>query len=177
MIFTETKLKGVFMIEPEKLEDDRGFFARVFDSKAFGELGLKFNLVEASISFNKKKGTLRGMHYQVEPYGESKIVRCTRGKIFDVTVDLRLGSETFKKYFAIELGEENRRMLFIPKGFAHGFMTLEDNCEISYQMDQVFSPEHARGFRWDDKTFNIVWPMKPKMISTKDLSWKPFADM
>jgi dTDP-4-dehydrorhamnose 3,5-epimerase len=176
MIFTETKLAGVFVIEPERLEDDRGFFARVFDKKAFADHGIEFDIAEASTSFNKKKGTLRGMHYQVEPYGESKIVRCTMGKIYDVVIDLRKESGTFKRWFAIELSAENRKMLFIPNGFAHGFITMEDNTEISYHMDQVFKPDHARGIRWDDGTFNIVWPMKPEVISAKDSSWKDFVD-
>ncbi len=176
MIFSETKLKGAFIIEPEKLEDERGFFARIFDKKVFEQHGLEFNLVEASISFNKKKGTLRGMHYQTIPYGETKIVRCTHGRIFDVIIDLRPDSETFKKWFGVELSEDNRKMLYIPKGFANGFITLEDDCEIFYQMDQAYKPEYARGIRWDDKTLKISWPMEPKVISAKDLSWKPFAD-
>lgn len=176
MIFTEAKLKGVFVIEPERLEDERGFFARIFDSKAFEQHGLEFKLVEASISFNKKKGTLRGMHYQAQPYAETKIVRCTRGRIFDAIIDLRPDSKTFKKWLGFELSEENRKMLYIPKGFANGFITLEDHCEISYQMDQVFKPEYARGIRWDDRAFKISWPMEPKVISVKDLSWKHFTD-
>jgi dTDP-4-dehydrorhamnose 3,5-epimerase len=176
MIFTETKLKGAFVIEPEKLEDDRGFFARIFEGKIFKQKGIEFNLVESSVSFNKKKGTLRGMHYQVEPYGETKIVRCTMGKIFDVIIDLRPKSKTYKQWFAIELSAENRRMLFIPKGFAHGFMTLEDNCEITYQMDQAYVQESASGIRYDDKEFKISWPMKPEVISPKDLTWKPFEE-
>lgn len=175
MIFTEAKLKGVFVIEPERLEDERGFFARIFDSKAFEQHGLEFKLVEASISFNKKKGTLRGMHYQIEPYAETKIVRCTRGGIFDVIIDLRSDSKTFKKWMGIELSEENRKILYIPKGFANGFITLEDNSEISYQMDQAYKPEYARGLRWDDKAFKISWPVDPKIISAKDMSWKPFT--
>lgn len=176
MIFTEVKLKGVFVIEPERLEDERGFFARIFDSKAFEQHGLEFKLVEASISFNKKKGTFRGMHYQAQPYAETKIVRCTSGRIFDAIIDLRPDSKTFKKWLGFELSEENRKMLYIPKGFANGFITLEDDCEISYQMDQAYKPEYARGLRWDDKAFKISWPMEPKVISTKDMSWTPFAD-
>lgn len=175
MIFTETKLSGVFIIEPERLEDDRGFFARVFDEKVFRQKGIEFNLVESSVSFNKKKGTLRGMHYQARPHAESKIVRCTMGKIYDVVIDLRPKSKTFKKWFAIELTAENRRMLFIPKGLAHGFMTLEDNCEIEYQMDQAYVPESSTGIKYDDKEFGVVWPMEPEVISPKDLAWKPFT--
>lgn len=175
MIFTETKLKGAFVVEPERLEDGRGFFARIFDSKAFEERGLKFNLVEASISLNKKMGTLRGIHYQEEPYGETKLVRCTRGRIFDVIIDLRPKSKTFKKWFSVELSGHNHKMLYIPRGFAHGFITLEDDSEIHYEMDQAYNPGSSRGIRWDDKAFKIRWPMEPKVISTKDLSWKSFA--
>lgn len=176
MIFTETKLKGAFVIEPEKLEDERGFFARIFEKKVFEQHGIEFNLVASSISFNKKKGTLRGMHYQVEPYGESKIVRCTLGKVFDVIIDLRPTSKTFKQWFGVEISQENRKMLYIPKEFAHGFITLEDNCEIQYQMDQIHNPEFARGIRWDDETFKISWPIEPEIISEKDKSWKIYDE-
>lgn len=176
MMFKETKLKGAFIIEPERLEDERGFFARIFDKKAFEEQGIKFDLIQSSVSFNKKKGTLRGMHYQLEPFSESKIVRCTMGKVYDVIVDLRPDSKTFKEWIGIEMSADNRRMLFIPKGFAHGFVTLEDNCEISYQMDQIYDPKSASGFRWDDKAFKIFWPVEPKVIIEKDKSWKPFTE-
>lgn len=175
MIFTETKLKGVFIIQPERIEDERGFFARIWDRKSFKGHGLEFDLVEASISLNKKKGTLRGMHYQKPPHGETKLVRCTRGRIFDVVIDLRPGSETFKQWFGVELSEENAKTLYIPRGFAHGFITLEDESEIHYQMDQEYKPGSAHGIKWDDKTFNISWPMEPVVISEKDSSWKPFS--
>ncbi len=173
MIFTETKLKGVFIIEPEKLEDERGFFARTWDQKIFEEHGLNPKLVQCNISFNKKKGTLRGMHYQIAPYEETKLVRCTRGKMFEVLIDLRPKSETFRKWVGFEQGAEDYRMLYVPEGFALGFQTLEDSTEVFYQMSQVYMPEYARGIRWDDTAFEISWPLKPTIISKKDLSYPP----
>lgn len=175
MKYTETRLKGAFVIELEKREDERGFFARVFDKKELKKIGVDFDVVEASISLSKKKGTMRGMHWQKDPYWEAKIIRCTRGKIFDVIVDLRPESETFKQWFGIEIDAENRKMVYVPKGFAHGFVTLEDNTEIHYQMDQVYSPESATGFKWDDKEFAIEWPIKPTIVSKNDNSWEPFS--
>lgn len=175
MMLTETKLKGAFIIEPERLEDERGFFARTFDKKALAKAGIVFDLLESSTSFNKKKGTLRGMHYQAEPHEESKFVRCTRGRIFDVIIDLRPSSQTFKEWFGLELSAENEKILYVPKCFAHGFVTLEDESEISYQMDQVYKPEHARGVRWDDEAFGIEWPIKPEVMSAKDSSLKDFV--
>jgi dTDP-4-dehydrorhamnose 3,5-epimerase len=175
MIITETRLKGAFLIEPEKLEDERGFFARTFDKKALRHHGIDFDLVESSISFNKKKGTLRGMHYQTEPYGEAKFVHCTGGSIFDVIIDLRPESKTFREWFGIELNAGNHKILYVPRGLVHGFMTLEDDSEVFYQIDQIYKPEHLRGVRWDDEAFKISWPAKPKVISTKDSSWKPLT--
>lgn len=172
MIFIETKLKGVFVIELEKLEDTRGFFARTWDRTQFKNNNLNFKLVQCSISFSRKKGTIRGMHYQIHPYEETKIIRCTRGKIYDVVVDLRPKSETFKKWFSIRLDYKNHRMIYVPKGCAHGFQTLENNTEVFYQMSQVHNPSSERGLRWDDPTFNIKWPLKNKIISEKDKKWK-----
>jgi len=174
MIFIETKLTGSFIIEPEKLIDKRGFFARTWDRKKFEEIGLNQNLVQCSISFNKMKGTLRGMHYQMTPYEEDKVVRCTKGKIFDVIIDLRAKSDTFKQWIAVELSAENYKSLYIPGGFAHGFQTLEDNTEVFYQMSQYYIPEYARGIRWNDSAFRLSWPIKPIVISEKDLSYEPF---
>lgn len=174
MIFTETILKDAFVIDLEKLEDERGFFARCWDNKKFKELGLDPNLVQCSISFNKNKGTLRGMHYQDAPFEENKLVRCTRGKIFDVIIDLRPKSMTFKKWFGIELTDDNYKMLYIPKGVAHGFQTLEDDTEVFYQMSEFYMPEYARGIRWDDPVFHIDWPLKISVISQKDLSYQLF---
>jgi len=171
LIFTETKLKGAFIIEPEKLEDERGFFTRAFDEKKFEEYGLNPRVVQCNISFNKSKGTLRGMHYQIAPYEETKLVRCTKGKILDVIVDLRPESKTFTQWFGIELSEENHKMLYVPEKFAHGFQTLEDNTEIFYQVSQIYSPKYEGGLRWDDPMLQISWPIKSALISKKDLVW------
>ncbi len=174
MIFTETKFKGAFIIEPEKIEDERGFFARTWDEEIFRKNELNPKLVQCNISFNKKRGTIRGMHYQSPPYEETKLVRCTKGSIFEVMIDLRPESETFKKWLSVEISSENYKMLYVPEGFALGFQTLEDNTELHYQMSQVYMPEYARGICWDDKTFQISWPLKPTIISKKDLSYKAF---
>ena len=174
MILTETKLKGAFVLELEKIEDERGFFARTWDKKVFEEHGLNPNLVQCSISFNNKKATLRGMHYQIAPYEEAKLVRCTKGKIFDVFIDIRPKSKTFKEWLGVELSDVNYRMLYIPEGFAHGFQTLEDKTEVFYQMSQVHVPNYARGIRWDDPAFKISWPLKSVIISKNDSSWNLF---
>ena len=171
MKFLETKLKGAFIIELEKSEDERGFFARIWDRKIIQEKGLNDNLVQVSISFNKKKGTLRGMHFQKKPFEEVKIVRCTRGRIFDVIIDLRPNSETFMNWTSFELNTNDLTLLYIPEGFAHGFQTLEDDTEVFYQISNWFSPEHAKGIRWNDKKFNINWPIQNPIISEKDLSY------
>ena len=176
MIFTETNLSGSYIIEIEKDEDERGFFARTGDKNEFSKIGLDSEFVQSSISFNKKKGTLRGMHYQIEPYEESKFVRCTQGKIFDVIIDLRKNSKTFKKWISLELSSVNHKILYIPKGFAHGFQTLEDNTEIHYDITQIFSPEHSRGIVWDDSAFKIEWPLDITLISKKDKEYKPFLE-
>lgn len=171
MIFTEIELKGSYIIEIEKLEDERGFFARSWDKKQFEEMGLNSNLKQCNISFNKKKGTLRGMHYQDVPYSEAKLVRCTKGKIFDVIIDLRENSKTFHKWIGIELSDIDYKMLYIPEGFAHGFQTLEDNTEVFYQMSQVHMSEYSRGIRYDDKRFKISWPLPNPIVSKQDLLW------
>lgn len=171
MIFTETKLKGAFIIEPDRLEDERGFFARTWCQKEFQAHKLNPRLVQCNISFNKRKGTLRGMHFQVAPYEEAKLVRCTMGAIYDVIIDLRPDSSTFKKHIGVILNPENRTMLYIPEGFAHGFLTLEDNTEILYQMSEFFSSEHLRGIRWDDPTFRIDWPIEVRVISDRDRNY------
>jgi dTDP-4-dehydrorhamnose 3,5-epimerase len=173
VIFTETKLKGAFIVELEKLEDERGFFARTWCRREFEAHGLNPRLVQCNISFNKKKGALRGMHYQVAPYEEAKLVRCTRGAIYDVALDLRPQSPTFKQWVAVELTAENRKMLYIPEGMAHGFQTLADNTEVFYQMSEFYHPESAHGVRWDDPAFVIHWPVEEIIISDRDLS---FAD-
>jgi len=174
MIFTKTKLNGAFIVELEKGKDKRGFFARAWDYKQFLEHGLNSNLVQCNISFTEKKGTLRGMHYQTKPYQETKLIRCTKGKIFDVIIDLRVKSETFKEWLGIELTADNYKMLYVPEDFAHGFMTLEDDTEIFYQISQYYNPELEQGVRWDDQAFQIRWPLHPILISEKDLGYPSF---
>lgn len=175
MIFAETRLKGAYVVEPERMEDERGFFARTFDQAEFAARGLESRLVQCSISFNKKKGTLRGMHYQATPFEETKLVRCTKGTIYDVIIDLRSGSPTFKQWVATELTAENRRMLYVPVGFAHGFQTLADDTEVSYQISEFYHPESARGVRWNDTAFGIVWPLSVTSSSERDSSYPPFS--
>ena len=174
MIFTETTLKNAYVIELEKREDHRGFFARTWDKKEFEEHNLNSNLVQCNVSFSKKCGTLRGMHYQKNPFEESKVIRCTKGKIFDVIIDLRSSSSTFKKWFGVELTEENYKMLYVPEGFAHGFQSLEDNSEIIYQVSEFYTPNSELGIHWNDPAFNITWPIEEKIITEKDNSWKLF---
>ena len=176
MIFTETKLKGAFVVEPELLEDERGFFARTYCTKEFREHGIEFNFVQCNVSFNRKRGTLRGMHFQLSPYEEAKVVRCTMGEIYGVIVDLRPDSATFKKWINVELSQENRKMIYTPKGFAHGFITLENNTEVFYQMSQFYAPAHAKGFRWDDPVFGIEWPLEVRSISDRDLNLPFFEE-
>jgi dTDP-4-dehydrorhamnose 3,5-epimerase len=174
VIFTETKLKGAYVIEPEKLEDERGFFARSHCFREFEKQGLIPQVVQCNISYNVKKGTLRGMHYQVTPHEEAKLVRCTTGSIYDVIIDLRKESPSFKKHFGVILSSENRKMLYIPEKFAHGFITLEDNTEVFYQMSQFYAPDSARGFRWNDPAFGIDWPIGVTIISDRDRNYPDF---
>jgi len=173
MIFTETKLKGAFIIDPEPIQDERGLFARTWCKKEFEDHGLNPNLVQCNTSFNKKKGTLRGMHYQAAPYEEAKLVRCTMGAIYDVIIDIRQGSKTYMQLFACELTAENRKMLYVPEGFAHGFQTLEDNTEVFYQMSEFYHPDYAKGIRWNDSAFILKWPLPDPVLSEKDQSY-PF---
>lgn len=176
MIFSETKLTGAYVIDIEKMEDERGFFARTWDKKKFLEMGLESEFVQFSISKNSKKNTFRGMHYQAKPYEETKIVRCTKGKIFDIIIDLRPNSETFKEIFSIELSENNYKILYIPKGFAHGFQTLEENTEVFYQISQQYMQEFARGITWNDSKFSIKLPEEISVISSKDLLYESFKE-
>ena len=171
MKFIETRLKGAFIIEPERLEDERGFFARTFCQKEFEAHGLNRKVAQCNISYNKHKGTLRGMHYQAAPMAEAKLVRCTRGAIYDVIIDMRHESPTYCKWLAEELNAENSKMIYIPEGFAHGFQTLEDDTEVFYQMSEFYSPEHARGVRWDDPIFGIEWHLNTKIISENDQNY------
>ena len=176
MNFIKTEFKGVFIIQLEKKEDERGFFARVWDIKKFEEKNLNSKLVQSNISFTKKKGTIRGLHYQIHPYEETKIILCTKGSIFDVIIDLRSDSATYKKWVFHNLSSEDYKMLFIPEGFAHGFQALEDNTEIFYHVSQFYTPSAERGIRWDDPLFNINWPIKKKVISQKDNSYEDFTN-
>ncbi|HLO47422.1 MAG TPA: dTDP-4-dehydrorhamnose 3,5-epimerase [Kamptonema sp.] len=176
MKFTETKLKGAYIIETELIKDERGFFARSWCQTEFTERGLNPHLVQCNISFNYKKGTLRGMHYQAKPYEEAKLVRCTMGAIYDVIIDIRPESPTFKQWFAVELTAENRKMLYIPEGMAHGFQTLVDNSEVFYQMSEFYHSNSATGLRWDDPIFGIVWPDSSQcVISEKDRNLPDFG--
>ena len=175
MKLKETRLAGAYIIEMEPIEDERGFFARSWCQKEFREYGLNSNLVQCNVSFNRKKGTVRGMHYQVPPHEEAKLVRCTMGAIYDVIIDIGPESPTFKQWMAVELTGENRRMLYIPEGMAHGFQTLEDKTEVFYQMSEFYYPELARGVRWDDTAFRIEWPLNPLAISPRDRSYKLFT--
>lgn len=172
MIFRETELPGVFVIELEKKEDERGFFARAWCSREFSAHGLASVFVQCNISFNAKKGTIRGLHYQCRPYEEIKVVRCTRGAIFDVVIDIRPDSPNFCKWISVTLTGDNHKMLYVPGGFAHGFQTLHDNTEVFYQMSEYYYPEYSGGFRWDDPAFGIKWPLPCSCISQKDRSYK-----
>ncbi len=193
MIFTETKLKGAYIIELDAINDERGFFARSFCKKEFEKHGLNHNIVQCNISYNKKKGTVRGMHYQTAPHQEAKIVSCTKGSIFDVIIDLRPDSPTYCQWFAIELTAPcsplpahssetahsspltaNYKMLYIPEGFAHGFQTLEDETVVYYQMSEFYHPECARGVRFNDPAFGIEWPLTINAISEKDMRYPDF---
>jgi len=175
MIFTETKLRGAYIIDIKKLEDERGFFARSWCQKEFETHGLNPRLVQCNISFNKKRGTLRGMHYQAPPHEEAKLVRCTMGSICDVIIDLRSESRTFKQHLSALLSSSNRKMLYIPEGFAHGFLTLEDDTEVFYQMSEFYASEYAKGFRWNDPAFGIQWPMDIQVISERDETYPVFG--
>jgi len=175
MKFTETKLEGVYVIEPDRFEDERGFFAPSFSRREFEARGLVGQFVESNISYNFRRGTLRGLHYQAAPHGQAKLVRCTRGAIFDVAVDLRPGSKTFRQWFALELTAENHLMLYLPGDLAHGFQTLEDETEVFYQVSGFYHPESYEGLRWDDPAFRIEWPdVSERIMLARDLSYPDF---
>jgi len=171
MVFHETKLQGVFEISLETVPDERGFFARCWCQKEFARHRLNPTVVQCSVSFNERKGTLRGLHYQAAPYLETKVVRCTRGALYDVVVDLRPQSPTFKGWVAVVLTATNRRMVYVPEGCAHGFLTLEDETEVFYQMSAFYHPDSARGVRWDDPAFQIVWPSAVAVIAERDRTY------
>ena len=168
MVFTQTKLKGAYIIDVKKIEDGRGFFGRSYCKKEFEQSGLNTNLVQVNISFNHKKGTLRGLHMQVAPHEESKLVRCTRGSIYDVILDLRSGSETFLQWIGVSLTAASYRMLYIPEGCAHAYLTLEDDTDVMYQVTEFYTPSAERGYKWNDPAFGIEWPIEPIIISDKD---------
>ena len=173
MKFMETSLKGAFIIDPEPIHDERGMFARTWCQEEFEAQGLKVTWVQNNVSLNYKRGTIRGMHYQTPPNEEVKLVRCIKGSIYDVIVDLRPDSPTFCQHAAVILSAENRRALYIPHGFAHGFQTLWDDSELFYHMSSFYEPSSARGFRWDDPMISIKWPEPLTVISDKDRSWPP----
>lgn len=168
MIFRETPLAGAWVLEPERIADERGFFARTWCRRDFEARGLDAAIAQCSVSFNRRRGTLRGLHFQVEPHAEVKLVRVTRGAVWDVIVDLRPGSPTFRQHFAVVLSAEAGNQLYIPKGVAHGFQTLEDATEVSYQISAFYAPEAARGYRWDDPAFAIPWPEPATVMSERD---------
>jgi dTDP-4-dehydrorhamnose 3,5-epimerase len=174
MIFDETPLAGVYLINLEKRGDERGFFARAFCEREFARHGLATRIVQANNSLSAQKGTLRGMHYQLSPKAETKFVRCIRGALHDVVIDLRLGSTTFGHSFGADLTAENRCMMYVPKGFAHGFITLADDTEAFYLVDEFYAPECERGIRWNDPKFGIQWPVQPVVISEKDQNYRDF---
>ncbi|MCZ7562532.1 MAG: dTDP-4-dehydrorhamnose 3,5-epimerase [Burkholderiales bacterium] len=176
MKFLTTPLLGAFVIELAPIVDDRGFFARSWCAKEFAAHGLNPSLVQCNVSFNKRRGTLRGMHYQVSPHEEAKIVRCTMGAIYDVIVDLRAAAPSYRRWFAIELSAANRRMMYCPEGVAHGFQTLMDDTEVFYQMSESHHPESARGVRWDDPAIGIEWPpTETRIISFGDANFRFLA--
>ncbi len=174
MIFHETKLPGVFEVHLEPKGDERGFFARSWCQREFEDHGLNSRTVQCNVSFNEKKGTLRGMHYQAEPHQEAKLIRCTQGAIYDAVVDLRPSSSTFKKWIGLVLDSENRHMIYVPEGFGHGFLTLRDKTEVFYQMSEFYYPELSRGVRWNDPAFQIEWPAQPDVISDRDRTYPDF---
>jgi dTDP-4-dehydrorhamnose 3,5-epimerase len=175
MIFKETELKGAFIIEPERIEDERGFFARTWSEREFSEQGLNSRLTECNLSFNKKRGTLRGMHYQIAPYRQVKIVRCTSGAIHDVIIDLRKDSGTFRRWTSVELSGANRLMLYVPEDFAHGFQTQEDDTVVFYQKSAAYATDSARGLRWNDSAFQVKWPLDVAVIADRDANYPEYS--
>ncbi len=177
MIFSKTEIPGSAVVELQKFEDERGFFARGWCAREFAEHGLPDRVVQMNISYNRKAHTLRGFHYQLAPHGEDKLLRCIRGRVFDVMIDLREGSPTYRKFITIELSRENQKMLLVPKGCANAFLTLEDETEVTYLVSEFYAPVAERGIRWNDPAFGIPWPVeRPAVISEKDASWPDFTD-
>jgi len=174
VIFSKTSLRDAFIVDLMPFQDERGFFARTWCEEEFKAQGLDPRIAQCSVSFNRHKGTLRGMHLQLPPFAEAKLVRCTQGAIYDIIIDLRTDSETYMQWLGEELTAENHRALYVPKGFAHGFITLLDNTEVFYMISEFYAPESARGIRWDDQQFAIDWPVKVNVISDKDLSYPEY---
>jgi dTDP-4-dehydrorhamnose 3,5-epimerase len=175
MIFTEREVKGVYVIELERFEDERGFFAPSFSQREFEAHGLVGRFLENNVSYNRRRGTLRGLHYQAAPYGQAKLVRCTRGSIFDVAVDLRPTSPTFRQWVGVRLTQENRLMLYLPGNMAHGFQALEDDTEVFYQVSEVYTPEAYMGYLWNDPAFGVKWPLPDeRVLSKRDESYSYF---
>ncbi len=174
MIFAETKLSGAYLVDLTPHYDERGFFSRSYCQREFSDRGLNPNVAQCNISYNQKRGTLRGMHLQEAPFAEAKLVRVTRGSIYDVIIDMRAGSPTYLQWLGVELTAANRRALYVPEEFAHGFITLEDDTEVFYQMSEFFAPECARSYRWDDPAFGIAWPITVAVISDKDAAIPDF---
>lgn len=175
LLFEPTSLDGAWLVDLERLEDERGFFARAWCQQEFETRGLVADVVQANVAYSGRKGTIRGMHYQIAPFEESKIVRCIRGAIWDVIIDMRPDSDTYRQWFGVELSAENRRQLYIPKGFAHGYQTLADDCEVFYLVSEFYSRDAERGIRWNDPHFAIAWPVLDSIdVSAKDQSWPDF---
>jgi len=172
--FVETTLPGVFLIESEAHVDERGMFMRTWCEREFAEHGIAMTVRQCSLSVNRRRGTLRGMHYQAPPHAEARLVRCTAGAIFDVIVDLRPDSKSFRRWLGVELTRENRKMAYIPRGCAHGFLTMVDDVEVFYQMSEFYSPSHAQGVRWNDPAFAIEWPGEVMVISERDRNYPDF---
>ncbi|HEV7684845.1 MAG TPA: dTDP-4-dehydrorhamnose 3,5-epimerase [Pyrinomonadaceae bacterium] len=176
MIARETGLKGALIIAPEQFDDERGFFARTWSRRELSDFGVDADFIEGNLSYNKERGTLRGMHYQALPFGQAKLVRCTRGSIFDVGVDLRPDSPTFRQWTSVELSEDNRLMLYLPGDFGHGYLTLKDDSEVYYQVTAGYAPNALRGFRWNDPAFNIQWPNTENLIiNPRDMEYPDFG--
>lgn len=176
MKFVETEIRGAFVVDVEPAADERGFFARTFCEEEFRAHGLDPRVAQCSISFNRSRATLRGLHYQAAPHEEAKLVRCTAGAIWDVVLDLRRGSPTFLRWYGTDLTAENRRMLYVPPGCAHGFVTVTDAAEVFYQISVPYVPDASRGVRWNDPAFAIEWPVEPRVISPRDTEWPPWSD-
>ena len=176
MRFYKAELEGACIIELDKLEDERGFFARTWCQKELEKYGLEARIAQANVSFNTRAGTLRGMHYQLAPYEETKFIRCTRGALYDVIIDLRRGSPTYKRWMGVDLTAENYKILYVPAQFAHGFVTLEDNTELLYFMSEFYTPGAKRGLRWNDPEFGIAWPRAAEVISEMDANWPDFTE-